>query len=58
MMRDITEGKRTKQALGASELRYRRLFETAKGGIMILDAETGQGGGSKPLPDFAARVFA
>ncbi len=42
VMRDITEGKRTKQALGASELRYRRLFETAKEGIMILDAETGR----------------
>ncbi len=41
VMRDITEYKRTKQALGASELRYRRLFETAKEGILILDAETG-----------------
>ncbi len=30
-----------KQALEASELRYRRLFETAKDGILILDAETG-----------------
>ena len=29
------------QALEASELRYRRLFETAKDGILILDAETG-----------------
>jgi PAS domain S-box-containing protein len=29
------------QALIASELRYRRLFETAKDGILILDAETG-----------------
>jgi len=28
-------------ALAASELRYRRLFETAKDGILILDAETG-----------------
>ena len=28
-------------ALNASELRYRRLFETAKDGILILDAETG-----------------
>ena len=41
VMRDTTESRRTKQALGASELRYRRLFETAKEGIMILDAETG-----------------
>jgi PAS domain S-box-containing protein len=29
-------------ALGASELRYRRLFETAKDGILILDADTGR----------------
>lgn len=29
------------QALIASELRYRRLFESAKDGILILDAETG-----------------
>jgi diguanylate cyclase (GGDEF)-like protein/PAS domain S-box-containing protein len=29
-------------ALMASELRYRRLFETAKDGILLLDAETGQ----------------
>lgn len=30
------------QAILASELRYRRLFETAQDGILILDAETGQ----------------
>lgn len=30
------------QALQASETRYRRLFETAQDGILILDAETGQ----------------
>ncbi|MEQ1729459.1 MAG: PAS domain S-box protein, partial [Vicinamibacterales bacterium] len=29
------------QALAASEMRYRRLFETAQDGILILDAETG-----------------
>jgi len=29
------------EALNASEIRYRRLFETAKDGILILDAETG-----------------
>ena len=29
------------EALVASELRYRRLFETAQDGILILDAETG-----------------
>jgi len=30
------------EALRASELRYRRLFETAKDGILILDAENGK----------------
>jgi PAS domain S-box-containing protein len=29
------------KALNASELRYRRLFESAKDGVLILDAETG-----------------
>ncbi len=33
---------RTLEAVRASELRYRRLFETAQDGILILDAETGQ----------------
>jgi PAS domain S-box-containing protein len=33
---------KVEDALSASELRYRRLFETAKDGILILDAETGK----------------
>jgi PAS domain S-box-containing protein len=33
---------RSEEAIRASELRYRRLFETAQDGILILDAETGQ----------------
>jgi two-component system cell cycle sensor histidine kinase/response regulator CckA len=33
---------RSEQAIHASELRYRRLFETAQDGILILDADTGQ----------------
>ncbi|MDB6057984.1 MAG: hypothetical protein JWO95_1828 [Verrucomicrobiales bacterium] len=33
---------RSEQALRTSELSYRRLFETAKDGILILDAETGR----------------
>ena len=33
---------RSVQAILASELSYRRLFETAQDGILILDAETGQ----------------
>ena len=39
--RDITDERRRSRSLAASELRYRRLFETAKDGILILDAETG-----------------
>ncbi|MBN2352173.1 MAG: PAS domain S-box protein [Spirochaetales bacterium] len=41
IVQDITERKRTADALMFSELRYRRLFESAKDGILILDAETG-----------------
>jgi PAS domain S-box-containing protein len=33
---------RSVESLRASELRYRRLFETAQDGILILDADTGQ----------------
>jgi len=33
---------RTEQALRASELSYRRLFEAAKDGILILEADTGR----------------
>ncbi|MGA2302018.1 MAG: PAS domain S-box protein [Candidatus Acidiferrum sp.] len=40
--RDITEHKRTAQALQVSEIRYRRLFETSQDGILILDFATGQ----------------
>ena len=38
---DISAEKRREAALVASELRYRRLFETAKDGILILDADSG-----------------
>jgi PAS domain S-box-containing protein len=34
--------KKAEEALRASEIRYRRLFETAQDGILILNAETGQ----------------
>lgn len=40
--RDITRHKRAVDALKVSEMRYRRLFETARDGILILDAGTGQ----------------
>ena len=33
---------RTEQAIRVSELSYRRLFEAAKDGILILDADTGR----------------
>ena len=39
---DITGQEQTEEALKISEKRYRRLFETAQDGILILDAETGQ----------------
>src|SRR4030042_3009512 len=39
---DMTERKRMGEALKNSETRYRRLFEAARDGGLILDAETGQ----------------
>jgi two-component system nitrate/nitrite sensor histidine kinase NarX len=39
---DITERKQAEEARLASETRYRRLFEAARDGILILDADTGQ----------------
>lgn len=38
---DISDRNKVAEALEISELRYRRLFETAKDGIIILDAESG-----------------
>jgi PAS domain S-box-containing protein len=38
---DVTERKAAEVAFAASELRYRRLFETAQDGILILDEPTG-----------------
>jgi len=38
----IAEYRRAQQALALSETRYRRLFETAKDGLLILEAETGK----------------
>ncbi len=42
LIEDVSERRRGEQLLHASELRYRRLFEAAKDGILILDAETAQ----------------
>jgi PAS domain S-box-containing protein len=39
---DMTERKKMEEAVKNSETRYRRLFEAAQDGILILDAETGQ----------------
>ncbi|MHB1025055.1 MAG: PAS domain-containing sensor histidine kinase [Desulfobacteria bacterium] len=39
---EIVERKRIQDAMKVSEVRYRRLFETAKDGILILEADTGR----------------
>jgi PAS domain S-box-containing protein len=39
---DITSRRQAEKVLSISEIRYRRLFETAKDGILILDAKTGK----------------
>jgi PAS domain S-box-containing protein len=39
---DITERKRMEHDMTSSELRYRRLFETAQDGILILNAQSGE----------------
>lgn len=39
---DTSRFKKTEMDLIASEIRYRSLFESAKDGILILDAETGK----------------
>ncbi len=40
-VQDITDRKSTEKKLEKSEERYRRLFETAQDGMLIIDAETG-----------------
>lgn len=42
MFRDVTETKKIQEMLAMSENKYRSLFETAKDGIMIVDAKTGE----------------
>jgi len=40
--KDVRKETRAEQTLRASEISYRRLFEAAKDGILILDADTGR----------------
>lgn len=39
---DVTERRKANATLKADELQYRRLFQTAKDGILILDADSGK----------------
>ena len=48
---EVEERKESEEALLASETRYRRLFESAKDGILILNAETGMINDVNPFPD-------
>jgi PAS domain S-box-containing protein len=42
LIRDVTHHKQSEQAIQISELRYRKLFEKARDGILILDFDTGK----------------
>ncbi len=42
VFRDQTEERKTRKLITDSETKYRRLFESAKDGIIILDAESGK----------------
>jgi len=42
ILRDMTERKQVEAALQVSEVRYRRLFQTAQDGILILAADSGK----------------
>jgi hypothetical protein len=59
----LLEKERAMGALHTSENRYRRLFESAKDGILILDADTGDISGSSvysktlPHPRMLSRSF-
>jgi PAS domain S-box-containing protein len=46
---DVTDRKRAEQQMQTSELRYRRLFETAQDGILILNANTGEISDANPF---------
>ena len=61
LLRVIEDQKRAEELLAASEVRYRRLFESTKDGILILDAETGMVVDVNPflidLLDFSHEAF-
>jgi PAS domain S-box-containing protein len=40
--KELAEQKKAQERLRVSEIRYRRLFEAAKDGVILLDADTGQ----------------
>jgi len=42
LQQEINDRKRAEEKLTVSETRYRRLFESAKNGIIVLDSETGK----------------
>jgi PAS domain S-box-containing protein len=46
---DVTERRRLEHDMVSSELRYRRLFETAQDGILILNAENGEIADANPF---------
>ena len=46
---DVTEHLASREAIRRSEVRYRRLFEAAQDGILILDADSGRIADANPL---------
>ena len=42
LQRELAEHKKAEEALRISEIRYRRLFEAARDGVLLLDADTGR----------------
>ena len=53
---DVTERRRAAEALALSEVRYRRLFETAQDGILLVDPSHTTDFRREPVPDRSARV--